>query len=56
MLMTAVMLTVQWMQKKEEVIAAQKDEIDSKSFAVTCSPDFIKEIKKYPGCYPKQCG
>ncbi|KAJ3661465.1 hypothetical protein Zmor_005860 [Zophobas morio] len=41
---------------KEISLAKQKDIVVTRGQAVDCDPEYINEIKQFPGCVPAKCG
>lgn len=42
-------------QDKVAIFARQSDVLSAKTVSLQCSTDYIKEIKKFPGCVPSEC-
>ena len=40
----------------QEPFAKQNEELKLKTVEMTCDPDYVEDVKKFPGCRPKKCG
>lgn len=43
-------------EKKETVLAKQKDFFNIRGQSVDCDAKYLEEIKQFPGCVPRNCG